>query len=275
MGRDTKRQLVDKVNAQVFPPLSFRVFQGIFSQFIRYYSMQFFSLSMIGVIQKMAPVATFVLAYFMLKERLTKMEMMLNVIAISSSILVSVGDHQRKDSNYTLNCYIALFFLILNPIFIGMSAISLRKMKKTSSETLTTWTNIVQSVFMGTVMIITGQSFTYFLYKFSLLDWAILLGMALSVIGAQTTKLYSYQNQAASKLQVMGNLPMVYNFFADIYLFDTHFTAMQYWGIFITLGTFIIDIYMTYNTESDKQTEDKDKGDDRSVEALSSLTPAD
>lgn len=50
MGRDSKRQLVDNLNVENFPPLSFRIFQGIFSQFIRYYSMTFFSLSMIGVI---------------------------------------------------------------------------------------------------------------------------------------------------------------------------------------------------------------------------------
>lgn len=50
MGRDTKRQLFDNVNAENFPPMSFRIFQGIFSQFVRYYSMTFFSLSMIGVI---------------------------------------------------------------------------------------------------------------------------------------------------------------------------------------------------------------------------------
>jgi len=50
MGRDTKKQLLDKVNVENFPPLAFRIFQGIFSQFIRYYSMTFFSLSMISVI---------------------------------------------------------------------------------------------------------------------------------------------------------------------------------------------------------------------------------
>ena len=50
MGKDTKKQLVDNVNTENFSPLSFRIFQGIFSQFIRYYSMTFFSLSMISVI---------------------------------------------------------------------------------------------------------------------------------------------------------------------------------------------------------------------------------
>ena len=50
MGRDTKHQLVNNVTVDNFPPLAFRIFQGIFSQFIRYYSMTFFSLSMIGVI---------------------------------------------------------------------------------------------------------------------------------------------------------------------------------------------------------------------------------
>ena len=31
MGRDTKKELFDNVNSENFPPLAFRIFQGIFS----------------------------------------------------------------------------------------------------------------------------------------------------------------------------------------------------------------------------------------------------
>lgn len=58
--------------------------------------MTFFSLSMIGVIQKLAPVFTVVLAYTILSEKLTALEIMLNVIAIIASLLVTVGDHQEN-----------------------------------------------------------------------------------------------------------------------------------------------------------------------------------
>ena len=87
-----------------------------------------------------------------------------------------------------------------------MSSIALRKMKKTSSETLTTWTNIVQSIFMATAMLCLGQSFVYFPLLFNWVDWLMLFGMTLSVIGSQVFKLLAFQNQEASKLQVLGNL---------------------------------------------------------------------
>lgn len=147
----------------------------------------------------------------------------------------------------------ALLFLILNPVFIGMSAIALRKMKKTSSETLTTWTNIVQSIFMATAMVMLNQSFLYYPSVFSAVDWLMLFGMTLSVIGAQTFKLLAFQNQAASKLQVIGNLQMVYQFLFDIFLFDTNFNELQYWGIAITVITFIIDIYLTVRSSEPSQ----------------------
>lgn len=156
--------------------------------------MTFFSLSMISVIQKLAPVFTVVLAYIILSEKLTNFEIILNVIAIFASFLVTVGDHKQNGSDYSGSHYLALFFLVLNPLFIGMSAIALRKMKKTSSETLTTWTNIIQSIFMATAMILLNQSFTYFPSLFSLVDWVMLLGMTLSVIGAQSFKLMAFQN---------------------------------------------------------------------------------
>ena len=95
MGRDTKKQLINNVNSENFAPLTFRIFQGIFSQFIRYYSMTFFSLSMISVIQKLAPVFTVALAYLILAEKLTSIEIVLNIVAILASLLVTVGDHEQ------------------------------------------------------------------------------------------------------------------------------------------------------------------------------------
>ena len=50
MGKDTKLYLMEKVDKDNYQPLMFRIFQGIFSQFIRYYALAFFSMSMIGVI---------------------------------------------------------------------------------------------------------------------------------------------------------------------------------------------------------------------------------
>ena len=74
-----------------------------------------------------------------------------------------------------------------------MSSIALRKMKKTTSETLTTWTSVVQSVFMATAMLCLNQSFVYYPMLFSAIDWIMLFGMTLSVIGAQTFKLKAFQ----------------------------------------------------------------------------------
>ena len=63
---------------------------------------------------------------------------------------------------------------------------------------------------MAAAMIVLNQAFTYYPSVFSVVDWLMLLGMTLSVIGAQSFKLMAFQNQAASKLQVLGNLQMVY-----------------------------------------------------------------
>lgn len=204
-----------------------------------------------------------ILAILILSEKLSCLEIALNIIAIIASILVTVGDHQKSGHQYTSNHYLALVFLLLNPVFIGMSAVALRKMKKTSSETLTTWTNIVQSIFMGTAMWALGQSFMYYPAIFSMVDWVMLLGMTLSVIGSQTFKLLAFQNQAASKLQVIGNLQMVYQFLFDVFLFNVNFSTLQYWGIGVTVITFVLDIYMTVSSPADDipGEEEKEKAD--------------
>ena len=38
---------------------------------------------------------------------------------------------------------------------------------------------------------------------------------------------------------------MVYQFLFDVFLFDTNFSELQYWGIAITVITFAMDIYLT------------------------------
>ena len=44
---------------------------------------------------------------------------------------------------------------------------------------------------------------------------------------------------------MLGNLQMVYQFLFDVYLFDTNFNEMQYWGIAIIVLTFALDVYLT------------------------------
>ena len=153
MRKDTKKYLIDKVTAEDLKPLSFRIFQGIYSQFIRFYAMTFFSLSVIGVIQKMAPVITVICAYTFLKEKISKLDYALIFTATAASVLVTLGDADQGTNSYN---YVCLFFLLLNPVFAGSSNIALRKLKKTSSQTLTSWTNIMQVICMGAPMVVFG-----------------------------------------------------------------------------------------------------------------------
>ena len=176
-----------------------------------------------------------------------------------SSFLVTLGDHQKEGHKYSNDHYFALFGLLMTPVFIGMGTIALRKMKKLPTETLTTHMNIVQVIFMGTAMLVLDQRFTYWLGVFTWVDWVMILGMSLSVILSNTFKLLAFQNQKACKLQVLGNLCMVYQFLTDVFWFHVHFSSMQYWGIFVSMMTFIIDIYMTLSedTKNDDKKEDE------------------
>ena len=214
--------------------------------------MTFFSLSVIGVIQKMAPVFTLIAAYTFLKEKISKLDYALIFVATAASVLVTLGDANQGTNSYN---YVCLFFLLLNPVFAGSSNIALRKLKKTSSQTLTSWTNIMQAICMGAPMVFFGQSFLYYPSIFTAVDWVMLLSMSLSTIWAQSCRLLAYQNQLASKLQVLGNLQMIYQFLFDVLLFEESFTGLQYLGIAIMVFTFVFDIYNTTATKAPKQSD--------------------
>lgn len=48
---------------------------------------------------------------------------------------------------------------------------------------------------------------------------------------------------------------MVYQFLFDVFLFNTNFSELQYWGIGITVITFILDIYLTVRSVTPTKTE--------------------
>ena len=99
-------------------------------------------------------------------------------------------------------------------------------------------------------MLILDQSFTYWPLQFTIRDWLMVLGMSLSVILSSTFKLLAFQNQKASKLQVLGNLCMVYQFLTDLFVFNAHFSSLQYWGIAVSMMTLVIEVYMTLKDEN-------------------------
>ena len=105
--------------------------------------MSFFSLTMIGVILKLAPIFSVILAVMVLHESLKSTEITVLAIAVASSLLVTIGDHSKDGHKYSSDHYFALFALLLTPLFIGMASIALRKMKKMPTETLTTHMNLV------------------------------------------------------------------------------------------------------------------------------------
>ena len=55
--------------------------------------MAFFSLSMISITQKMATVFTLLFAYIFLKERVSKFDLLMILVATLASIIVTLGDN--------------------------------------------------------------------------------------------------------------------------------------------------------------------------------------
>lgn len=64
---------------------------------------------------------------------------------------------------------------------------------------------------------------------------------------------------------------MVYQFLFDVFLFNTMFSELQYWGIGITVLTFILDIYMTIRSPETLEVADEKK--DKEQDSLTELTP--
>lgn len=59
---------------------------------------------------------------------------------------------------------------------------------------------------------------------------------------------------------------MVYQFLFDIFLFDTQFSELQYWGIGVTVITFALDIFLTIKPAIHKSSEEIEEQGEKSFD---------
>ena len=124
----------DGVDRQSAGPLIFRSIQGSCTNIINYSVTKYLPLTLIAIVNNMGPLVTVILAYFLLKERIKRTEIIILILTVGGVVeVVSTGDPQESTAASSISKTLLIIMyscLFCNPILVAGGSIVMRKMKK-------------------------------------------------------------------------------------------------------------------------------------------------
>ena len=139
-----KKSVWDPVNRTNSGPLIFRTIQGTISNFINYSVAKYIPSSIISVISQITPIATVVLAFFILKEVIKVFDSILMGVNLVAIFLTILGSTETDSGLEEPPCpmWVIWTLVIVNPFGSAAGTIAMRKMAKFSEYTVSWYLNI-------------------------------------------------------------------------------------------------------------------------------------
>ena len=149
LNRNFYKITVKDVHRTNVPPLAFRSIQGTIVNVINFACSKSLPLSIIGIVNNMAPVVTVGLAYIFLGERLKLLEMIFLMLSVGGILTIIIGGFgQGTDSSYVTITQAPWLYsgLFTNPFLTGGGSIALRKMKSLHEMTVSWYLNATMMI---------------------------------------------------------------------------------------------------------------------------------
>lgn len=251
LNRNLKHVMYDRVDPAAKGALAFKTAQSTASIFISYTAMKYFSVSTVGVVCSLTPLVACVLAWLILKERLTCWTVSSIFIVLACVLLVIFGatGHAATASGHS---YLAVVGLCAQPVLLAGGMIASRKMKNNHPMAQACYTNLL----LGIVSLIGIACFPHinfdFIYSFSFLSWVLVTFAGIFTIFENTAKFMAFRYEEAAKLQKLAFLPNVWNFLIDLLVIKATFGAMQLVGFSLLFAFYTFEL-VTFYLKSDPE----------------------
>ena len=113
----------------------------------------------------MAPIFAFILAFFCLKEAISKYDLLMMLLTLAGILCVVLGGHnddtkEEEDSAVPIVVLYALLFS--NPVLTGGGQVAMRNMGKLNDAVIAWYLQVSVLIFSAIIMLIFGQSFSIY-----------------------------------------------------------------------------------------------------------------
>ena len=149
VNKDLPKALWTQISKVQFKNIFLRCFQDIGINFIEFQVVKNISLVFQGIARNLTPIATVVLAYFMTKERFSRVDIFFIIVSLIGVILLNIGTGKQfkgdaststdaTDNSQTQTFVLFLGFVacLLIPILSGWGNIVMRNMKGLHRSTI-------------------------------------------------------------------------------------------------------------------------------------------
>ena len=113
----------------------------------------------------MAPIFAFILAYLLLKEAISRYDLVMMLLTLTGILCVVLGgnNEEKKEVEDSAVPILVLYILLFsNPILTGGGQVAMRSMGKVNDAVIAWYLQISVLIFSAIIMLIFGQSFTIY-----------------------------------------------------------------------------------------------------------------
>ena len=231
----------------------FRAAQQNCTIFITFYLIRRFELTTISMVNNAQTICTVILCYLILGEKTTNFGTCISLaVGVAATIIFVMGDNvlsgeesrsgEEFNQDKSTSAAFAMILLALNPVFISVGQIAMKQMEDIQSPTLASaYMNGMLLFVMLVVVYASGSDLTPW-KSFSWIEWLSIASLSLSNVCSQTFRFMASQRSPLAPLQSLSFSQTVFQFAADLFLFNEAFSWLQIGAIGVVFLTCVLQI---------------------------------
>ena len=143
----------------------------------------------------MAPIFAFILAYCLLKEAISKYDMVMMLLTLAGILCVVLGGHNddtKEEEDTAVPIFVMYILLFSNPVLTGGGQVAMRSMGKLNDAVIAWYLQISVLFFSAIIMLIFGQSFTIY-SEFDWISWSLSLATAATSVFSESFRFKAFK----------------------------------------------------------------------------------
>ena len=229
-------------------PLFIRVNSGLLAFFCMNYAIKYLPIVLVTIISNTLPLFCSLLGFIILGERITKMEIFCLLISFYGIfVLVYYGERQKdkegKESNISL---LPMVMLVLGPILMAVTNVSLRHMKNLHEFTTSTYSVIYSIIVYGLIVLISEEEKITMIYTLNTYEMLILIFVSLAGGAGMIWKAKALRYEMAGRLSILQYFSIIFTFLFDLVFIGTAFKSSEIIGILIVFLANVLSASMVF-----------------------------
>ena len=214
LNKGLKAAVWDGIDRGKVGILATRTMLAVTRTAISYVVVRELPLSYFAIVINMTPIATLILAYFILRERITFFDLsMISLTMIGLMVVIfnpnpeveqhsSEKDEEGQTETSQIVMYLIHAALLVKPFCSAYSSIAMRQMQKFHSAVISWYQSLAMLIF-SLVVIVASSSDLRPLLQWDRTSWALAMGAGLFSMWSTTVKFIASKHEKASRLQTL------------------------------------------------------------------------